>query len=144
MGRLLCAAIVLLSLLVGSVIGLNWHTVLVREYEMSVALNGKAPWGKVGPESGTNEAPSVLYRKVGESYCYTAFQLPSLRERLLHENKPYVSVEYNVFTTLGREGRYTLRSVDGVPLAKGNRILQKTGEFGGQVLLADNETLSCP
>jgi hypothetical protein len=111
---------------------------------MSVALDGRAPWGDVGPESETDKAPTVLYRKVGNSYCYTAFQLPSLRDHLEHENKSHVTVEYNVFATFGHEGRYTLRSVDGVLLAVGNRIVQKPREFGGQILLSGDETLSCP
>ncbi|MGA2250070.1 hypothetical protein [Terracidiphilus sp.] len=143
MSRVLCATIVLLSLIVVSVIGCNWNRVSVRRYEMNVALDGKAPWGLVGPEATSAHAPTVLYRKVGESYCYTAIQLPSLRDRLEREGKPYVTVEYNVFTHLGYEGRYTLRSVDGVVLANGNRILQKTEESGGQAL-AGNEDLGCP
>jgi hypothetical protein len=140
----LSATIVLLSLIVVSVIGCNWNRVSVRRYEMGVAFDGRAPWGEVGPESESEHPPTVLYRKVGESYCYTAFQSPSLRDRLEREKKPYVTVEYNVFTHLGREGRYTLRSVDGVTLADGNRIFQKTEESGGQILLADDESLSCP
>ncbi len=111
---------------------------------MDVALDGKAPWGSVTSESRTGDAPTVLYRKVGESYCYTAIQLPNLRDRLARENKSHVTVEYNVFTHLGREGRYTLRSVDGVRLAEGNQIIQKTQESGGQIMLASDEVLSCP
>ena len=141
---MLYATIVLSSIVVAAVIGLNWDHVLVREYEMNVALDGKAPWGEVGPESKAEQAPTVLYRKVGDSYCYTAFELPSLRDRLERENKSHVTVQYNVFTHLGREGRYTLRSVDGVALALGHRILQKTEESGGQILLSDDALLSCP
>ena len=70
----------------------NWNQVSIRKYEMSAAFDGKAPWGDVGPESGTEKAPTVLYRKVGQSYCYTAFQVPSLRDRLESENKLLVSV----------------------------------------------------
>ena len=111
---------------------------------MGVALDGRVPWGDVGPKSETDQAPTVLYRKVGESYCYTAFQLPKLRDRLEREKRSLVTVEYNVFTTFGREGAYTLRSVDGVPLAIGNRIIQNTREFGGQVLLSRDEAFDCP
>jgi hypothetical protein len=139
------ASIALLGIAaIGSLIWLNSNRVAIRKYEMSVALDGKAPWGDVGPESETDEAPTVLYRKVGESYCYTAFQLPKLRARLEREKRSLVMVEYNVFTTFGREGGYTLRSVDGVPLAIGDRIIQNTREFGGQVLLSRDEALSCP
>lgn len=136
--------VVLTIIIAGSVIWLNWNQVSIRKYEMSAAFDGKAPWGDVGPESGTEKAPTVLYRKVGQSYCYTAFQVPSLRDRLESENKLLVSVEYNVFKTFGHEGRYTLRSVDGVPLAVGDRIVQSTREFGGQVLLNSEDTLACP
>lgn len=111
---------------------------------MNIAFDGKAPWGDVGAESESEKAPTVLYRRVGQSYCYTAFQLPSLRERLASENKSQVTVEYNVFSTFGHEGRYTLRSVDAVALAVGNRIIQNTREFGGQILLNGDETAKCP
>ena len=86
----------------------------------------------------------MLYRAVGNGYCYTAFQFPSLRDRLRHENKSRVTVEYNVFTAFGHERRYTLRSVDGVPLATGKRVIRETGEFGGQMLSGEDETLHCP
>jgi len=122
----------------------NWNRVSVRKHEMSVAFDGKAPWGDVGPESEKENAPTVLYRKVGRSYCYTAFQIPALRDHLQRTNKTHVIVEYNIFTTFGHEGKYTLRSVDGVPLADGNRVVQRTQEFGGQALVNGDEALSCP
>jgi Na+-transporting methylmalonyl-CoA/oxaloacetate decarboxylase gamma subunit len=128
----------------GSVLWFNWDRVLVRRYEMSIAFDGKAPWGEVGAESTTAGAPTVLFRVVGNGYCYTAFQLPSLRDRLEHENKSRVTVEYNVFITFGHEGKYTLRSVDGVPLATGNRVIRETREFGGQMVSGEDETLNCP
>lgn len=127
-----------------AIIRVNWDRVSVRKYEMNVAFDGKAPWGEVGPESDGEPAPTVLYRMVGKSYCYTAFQLADLRSRLKQANNTHVAVEYNVFATFGHEGKYTLRSVDGVPLADGNRVIQRTREFGGQVLLNGDEALSCP
>jgi len=136
--------VALALVIVGSVIWLDWNQVSVRKCEMSVAFDGKAPWGDVGPESETDKAPTVLYRVVGTNYCYTAFQLPSLRDRLQREKKSHVTVEYNVFTTLGHEGRATLRSVDGVPLADGSRLVQNAREFGGQILLKGDEASSCP
>jgi hypothetical protein len=63
---------------------------------------------------------------------------------LKHENKSHVTVEYNVFISFGHEGKYTLRSVDGVPLATGKRVIRETGEFGGQMLSGEDETLNCP
>ena len=74
----------------------------------------------------------------------TGFVFPFATPRLEAENKSLVSVDYNVFATFGHEGRYTLRSVDGVPLAVGNRIIRKTREFGGQILLNGDATSSCP
>jgi hypothetical protein len=117
----------LAAVLAVSVIWLTRNKVSVRTYGMGVAFDGRAPWGDVGAESESDTAPTVLYRTVGKSYCYTAFQAPSLRDRLKHENKSHVTVEYNAFTTFGHVGRYTLRSVDGIPLAAGNRIIRDTG-----------------
>jgi len=134
----------LVIVVVGLLAWLNWNRVSVRKYEMNVAFDGKAPWGNVGPESESEKAPTVIYRRVGQSYCYTAFQLPGLRDRLETEKKSRVTVEYNVFTIFGHEGRYTLRSVDGIALAVGNRIIQNTREFGGQILLNGDEASKCP
>ena len=136
-------AVFVAVIVVGSVLWLNWDRVLVRQYEMNIAFDGKAPWGEVGTEPTNTEAPTVLYRVVGNGYCYTAFQLPSLRDRLAHENKSHVTVEYNVFITFGHGGKYTLRSVDGVLLATGNRVIRETREFGGQMLSGEDETLNC-
>jgi hypothetical protein len=44
----------------GSVLWFNWDRVLVRRYEMSIAFDGKAPWGEVGAESTAAGAPTVL------------------------------------------------------------------------------------
>jgi hypothetical protein len=121
-----------------------WNQVSVREYQMSVALDGKAPWGEVGPESGGEPAPTVLYRKLGQSYCYTAFQSPNLSSHLRESGKSQVDVQYNIFSDFGHEGRYTLRSVDGVLLARGTHTIENIKEFGGQVLLGADEASRCP
>ena len=143
-GLLYAIAVLLAVIISGSLIWLNWDRVLVRKYEMGIAFDGRAPLGGVGAESATDKAPTVLYRMVGKSDCYTAFQVPSLRDRLERENKSHVTVEYNVFTTFGHEGRYTLRSVDGVPSASGKRVIQGSREFGGKILLSGDEALRCP
>jgi hypothetical protein len=122
----------------------NWDRVSVREYEMSVAFDGKAPWGNVGPESDGELAPTVLYRKLGKSYCYTAFQSPGLSSRLKESGRSQINVEYNIFSSFGHEGRHTLRSVNGVLLADGKRIVENVHEFGGQILLDRDEPSSCP
>lgn len=107
--RVLFVIAVPLLLAIGVVvIGSSWNRLSVQKYEMSVAFDGKAPWGDVGPESENERAPTVLYRLGGKSYCYTAFQLASLRDRLQQANNTHVTVEYNVFATFGHEGKYTL------------------------------------
>jgi hypothetical protein len=70
-------AVLMAVIIGGSVLWLNWDQVSVRRYEMSIGFDGKAPWGEVGTESATSEAPTVLYRSVGNGYCYTAFQIPT-------------------------------------------------------------------
>jgi hypothetical protein len=104
----------------------------VRTFRMTVAPDGQAPWGVVGPEWENGPAPVVLYRKVNNSYCYTALRSPELRERALNESLRSVPVEYNVFSNFGRVGRYTLRTVDGQPFAIGNKVIRETQEFGGR------------
>ena len=138
----LIAVLALIAL--AGVIRSNWDRVSVREYEMSVAFDGKAPWGEVGPESEGEPAPTVLYRKLGKSYCYTAFQSPSLSSRLRESGRSQINVEYNIFSIFGHEERHSLRSVDGVLLANGKRIVEDVHEFGGQVLSEADEPSSCP
>lgn len=118
--------------------------VSVRSYRMEVAFDGKAPWGDVGPEVEGEESPTVLYRRVGNSYCYTAFESEQVTALLRREGAKQATVQYNVFSTFGREGKYTLRSIDGVLLADAKRTVKEVNEFGGQVLLGSNEALSCP
>jgi hypothetical protein len=116
----------------------------IQTYRMDVAFDGNAPWGEVGPELEGEKHPTVLYRRVGNSYCYTAFQSEELRDILEREGVKQVVVQYNVFTNFGREGKYTLRSIDGVLLADGKRTVKHVEEFGGQILLSDHENSSCP
>ena len=111
---------------------------------MNVVIDGKAPWGDVGPEYDGDPAPTVLYRKLGKSYCYTAFQSPSLSSRLKESGRSQINVKYNIFLCFVDEGRHTLRSVDGVTVSDGNRTIQDVHEFGAQVLLDADEPLSCP
>jgi hypothetical protein len=118
--------------------------VFVRTYRMEVAFNGKAPWGDVGPEVEGEGSPTVLYRRVGNSYCYTAFDSEQLTSLLKREGGKQATVQYNVFSTFGREGKYTLRSINGVLLADGKRTVTQVDQSGGQILLGGDEALSCP
>ena len=86
----------------------------------------------------------MLYRRVGNSYCYTAFESEQLTTLLKREGGKQATVQYNVFSTFGREGKYTLRSINGVLLADGKRTVTQVDQSGGQILLGGDEALSCP
>jgi hypothetical protein len=58
------------------------NKVTIRTFQMGVALDGKAPWGAVGPAWKDGTPPIVLYRRIGTSYCYVAFESQELRDRL--------------------------------------------------------------
>ena len=55
----LVAVLALIAL--AAIIQSNWDRLSVREYEMRVAFDGKAPWGDVGPESDGEPAPTVIH-----------------------------------------------------------------------------------
>lgn len=136
-GLALIAAVSVASIHIGT-------RVSVRTYRMEVAFNGKVPWGEVGPEVEGERPPTVLYRRVGNSYCYTAFESEQLTDFLRGEGAKQATVQYNVFSTFGHEGKYTLRSIDGVLLADGKRTVKQVDWSGGQILLSGDETSSCP
>jgi len=110
------------------------NKVTVRTYQMNVALNGHAPWGDVGPEWPDRSAPIVLYRRVGDGYCYDAFKSDELRQRLVPKDSHTVTVEYNIFSDFGKERSYNVRSVDGLLLANREHTVRDFERFGGQIL----------
>lgn len=110
------------------------NKVLIRSYQVKIALDGDAPWGTVGPEWSGNEKPIVLYRQAGESYCYVAFNSDELRNLLANKNGRAVEMQMNIFKDFGREHAYNVRSVDGVLLASGHRVVKDAERFGGQIL----------
>jgi hypothetical protein len=116
--------------------------VTVKTFQMSVALDGKVPWGKVGPEWDDGTPPLVLYRDVNGSYCYTAFRSQELRERLSQKRGDTVTVEYNVFGDFGHTRSYNVRSVEGVLLADGERVVRDAERFSGEMLM-DNFSSHC-
>jgi hypothetical protein len=116
--------------------------VTVKTFQMSVALDGKVPWGKVGPEWDDGTPPLVLYRDVNGSYCYTAFMSQELRERLAQKRSDTVSVEYNVFSDFGRTRSYNVRSVDGVLLHDREHVVKDAERFSGEMLM-DNLSSHC-
>jgi hypothetical protein len=106
----------------------------IRSYQMNVALNGHAPWGDVGPQWSGNSLPIILYRRLGDSYCYDAFRSEELRQRLSSKDGRTVEVEYNIFSDFGKERSYNVRSVDGLLLNEGQRTVRDFERFGGQIL----------
>jgi hypothetical protein len=106
----------------------------IHSYQMYVAVNGHAPWGDVGPEWSGDSLPVVLYRRVGDSYCYDAFKSEELRQRLSSRDGHTVEVEYNIFSDFGTERGYNVRSVDGVLLNEAQRTVRDFESFGGQIL----------
>lgn len=106
----------------------------VRTYQMYVAVNGHAPWGDVGPEWPDGSSPIVLYRHVGNGYCYDAFKSEELRQRLAPKDSLTVTVEYNIFSDFGKERSYNVRSVDGLLLADREHTVRDFERFGGQIL----------
>lgn len=106
----------------------------IRSYQMYVAINGHAPWGDVGPEWSGDSLPVVLYRRVGDTYCYDAFQSEELRQRLSSKDGRTVEVEYNIFSDFGKERSYNVRSVDGFLLNEGQHTVRDFERFGGQML----------
>lgn len=107
------------------------NKVTVRTNQMYVAVDGHAPWGDVGPEWSDDSAPIVLYRRVGNDYCYDAFKSEELRRRLLPRNGQTVTVEYNLFSDFGKEHSYNVRSVDGLLLSEGQHKVRDYERFGG-------------
>jgi hypothetical protein len=137
-------AVILLVVVTGFVASkLFMKRVSVRSFQMNIAPDGKVPWGEVGPEWDNGPAPVVLYRQVGDSYCYTALRSPELRDRTIEKSLKSVHVEYNVFSNFGRVSRYTLRTVEGESFAIGNRVIRETEEFGGQVLMDSSNPPPC-
>lgn len=110
------------------------NKVTVRAYQMQVAVDGHAPWGEVGPEWSDGSLPIVLYRRLGDSYCYDAFQSEELRQRLASKDGHTVQVEYNIFSDFGKERSYNVRSVDGLLLNDGQHTVRDFERFGGQML----------
>lgn len=54
-----------------------------------------------------------------------------------------MTVEYNVFSDFGHERSYNVRSVDGVLLAEGRRVVKDAERFGGQILTDGSRPPEC-
>jgi hypothetical protein len=119
------------------------NKVTIRTYQMYVAINGRAPWGDVGSQWSDNSPPIVLYRRVGDTYCYDAFKSEELRRRLVQEDGHTVTVEYNIFSDFGKERSYNVRSVDGILLNNGDHVIKDAERFSGEIEGSDNKAATC-
>lgn len=123
------------------------NKVVVRSYQVNVSLDGNAPWGSVGPEWDDAIKPTVLYRRVEDGYCYIAFKSEKLRDRLAREHRTMVSMQINIMKDFGIERGYNVRSVDGLLLADGSKVVIDAERFGGHILdpgiITTSSTDSC-
>jgi hypothetical protein len=110
------------------------NKVRIRSYQVNIALDGNASWGAVGPEWSDDVKPIVLYRQVGDTYCYVAFKSKELRHQLAEKDGEAVQMQINIFKDFGTEHAYNVRSVDGMLLANGHRVVKDAERFGGQIL----------
>jgi len=117
--------------------------VVIRAYQVGVAIEGNAPWGMVGAEWSDGAKPVVLYRRVGDSYCYVAFKSDELRQRLASRHADSVPMEINVFKDFGTERAYNVRSVDGLLLADGQHVVKDAERFGGRISGPSNSSNEC-
>src|ERR1700691_5190587 len=69
--------------------------------------------------------------------------LKSLRDHLAQRSVDTVTVEYNPFSDFGHERSYNVRSVDGVLLAEGRRVVKDAERFCGQMLTDGSRPPEC-
>lgn len=110
------------------------NKIVVRSYQANFSLDRSAPWGAVGSEWEDAIKPIVLYRRVGDGYCYVAFKSTELRDRLANEHRATVPMQINSFKDFGIERGYNVRSVDGLLLADGPKVVKDAERFGGKIL----------
>lgn len=118
--------------------------VTIQSYRVQVALDGNAPWGKVGPEWSGGSPPIVLYRPVGNSFCYVAFKSRELHDLLRYKDGESVQMQVNEFKDFGEERGYNVRAVDGLLLANGSHVVRDAERFSGQILgSSGNSSQNC-
>jgi hypothetical protein len=132
---LACAVSLLLLLISFAVDRAFTHKLAVVAYQMNWSTDGRLPWLAAAQnqdtpynrDSGLRDSGGrvIVYRKLGDSYCYDSFDSPELAQRLRAGGKDVVTVEYNVFSDFGKQRAYNVRSVDGLVFGK------KTNEFQG-------------
>jgi hypothetical protein len=134
----------LVSLLVVSVsFAIDRHftnVVTVESFQMKVALEADSPESRIvgDPEWFDGRTRFILYRRVGNLYCFDRFQSEELYDRLKSKRLGTVPVEYNEFSSYGRVHGYNVRSVDGVILANGWYSVKDAERGGGTALVPDS------
>jgi hypothetical protein len=109
---------------------------------MQWTANGVVPWGEVEKDArGT--FPVILYRRLGESYCYDAVFSPELRNQLSQSKAPVIEVAYNVIRDFGKLRGYNIRSVGGLVFNDGRRIVRPGEAYGGQILNGTGSATDC-
>lgn len=108
-------------------------------FQMEWTDDGHAPWGDVGPITEDGQPLVVLYRRVGDGYCYDALYSSELAKQLRAAGQHEVKVEYNTFHDFSRMRSYNVRAVDGFALNDGQRAVRNAHGFGGQMLGSKEE-----
>jgi hypothetical protein len=116
--------------------------VVVCKYSMNWLANGRAPWGNVETNE-KGESPIVVYRKIGDGYCYDAVFSPELREKLTQSNKSTVDVEYNVFSDFGHRRSYNVRAIDGIVFNEAGRTVRPGESYGGYIEMDGSRSVDC-
>jgi len=109
------------------------NKVAIHAYSMGWSADGVAPWGHV-ELNAQGEAPVIIFRKIGQGYCYDAIFSSELKARLTASNKPLVNVEYNSFSDFGQTRSYNIRSVDGLIFNEGDRLVRAEKGYGGAIM----------
>jgi hypothetical protein len=135
---LACAVSLLLLLISFAVDRAFTNKSAVVAYQMNWSADGRLPWLATAqntdrPDNRDDAGRVIVYRKLGDSYCYDSFDSPELAQRLRAGGQNVVMVEYTVFSDFGKRRAYNVRSVDGFVF--GNKANEIHGGWigGGQM-----------
>jgi hypothetical protein len=95
---------------------LNVHT--VRTYQMQFSLHGREEWA---PGLRLPQGHVLIYRSVGDGYCYDELESQELHDHLASKPHNTVTVEYEIISDFGRVRGYNVLTVDGINVKGGNR-----------------------
>jgi hypothetical protein len=108
-----------------------------KTFQMNAALDGNTPWDEDRPEQSKGSGYFVLYRRVGNMYCWDGIFSEELLDHLKSRHLNTVTVQYDEFSNFGRVRGYNLRSVDGVILAIGSRVIKDTHSRSGVAFVGE-------